>query len=678
MQHDAPPGLEPLVLPTGSPLALQESPASNTMELQDYVENAPVGMHWVDAAGIIKWANRAELELLGYEPHEYIGNHISEFHADKGKIGDILRRLGANETLRSFEAPLICKDGSIKFVQISSNVYREGGEFIHTRCFTVDVTSQSGYQAALQASEKRYRNLIAGLKTPLYTTDHKGRITLYNEAAAQLWGREPEVGVEFWCGSYRIFHTDGSPMALSECPMAICLREQRAVTDKEILVQRPDGSFRHVQPNPQPIFDENGKLIGAVNMLLDITRMRETERELRESELKYRELNTSLEEIITAKTQHLEKKNEELRKSEERYHKMVDEVEDYAIILLNADGLILNWNKGAEKIKGYREEEILGKSFELFYLKEDREKGLPFKLRTEAVEKGKAVHEGWRQRKDGTAFWGSIVLTALHDDDRRVIGFSKVTRDLTKSKLADDKMKLYLQQLEFQNNELEQFSYVASHDMKEPLRKIHFYNNFIMENCQGALDQKSKDYLQKSQDAARRMKALIDNLLTYSRAVTRVEGNEQTDLNLMLTELGHHHEDLTLHLDPLPVVTGVPFQLRQLFENLFSNAVKYKHPDRTAVVKVSASIVERSSVLDELSLQKYHKITVADNGIGLPANAGDRIFEIFQRVNRNTTVSGSGIGLAICKKIVQSHSGFIEASGSENEGAHFDVFLPVI
>src|SRR5580704_355085 len=123
--------------------------------------------------------------------------------------------------------------------------------------------------------------------------------------------------------------------------------------------------------------------------------------------------------------------NDELRKSEERYHKMIEEVEDYAILMLNREGIVQNWNKGAEKIKGYKESEIVGKSFRLFYLPEDREKKLPEKLIEEAVRNGKAIHEGWRMRKDGSKFWGSIVITALHDEERNVIGFSKVTRDLT-------------------------------------------------------------------------------------------------------------------------------------------------------------------------------------------------------------------------------------------------------
>src|ERR1700749_4069322 len=160
---------------------------------------------------------------------------------------------------------------------------------------------------------------------------------------------------------------------------------------------------------------------------------------------------------------------------EDQYHLMIEEIEDYAILMLDRDGIICNWNKGAEKIKGYREEEAVGKHFRIFYRQEDRDAGLPEQLIERAVREGKAIHEGWRQRKDGSVFWGSIVITALHNPEGQVIGFSKVTRDLTDKKRSEDRLRQYSRQLEAQNKELQQFAYAAAHDLKEPLRKIQVY-----------------------------------------------------------------------------------------------------------------------------------------------------------------------------------------------------------
>ena len=191
---------------------------------------------------------------------------------------------------------------------------------------------------------------------------------------------------------------------------------------------------------------------------------------------------------------------------------MVEEVEDYAIILLDREGIIQNWNKGAQKIKGYPESEIIGKSFSSFYLPDDRRDGLPEKLLSRAAEHGKTVHEGWRIRKDGSIFWGSTVLTALHGKDNNIIGFSKVTRDLTERKLAEDKLREYTRQLEFQNKELEQFAYAASHDMKAPLRKIHLFTSAIAESQANILDEQSKEFLSRTINAVKRMDNLIENL----------------------------------------------------------------------------------------------------------------------------------------------------------------------
>lgn len=129
---------------------------------------------------------------------------------------------------------------------------------------------------------------------------------------------------------------------------------------------------------------------------------------------------------------------EATRQSNVQHQKMVEEIEDYAIVLLDENGYIQNWNKGAERIKGYQPEEIIGKNFRVFYMQEDLERDLPHKLLKQAFEQGRAAHEGWRIRKDRSQFWGYTVITAIHDDDDKVIGFTKVTRDLTERKRAEE------------------------------------------------------------------------------------------------------------------------------------------------------------------------------------------------------------------------------------------------
>lgn len=671
-------------LPPGEPV--QYGSHWNPDELQDYVENAPLGLHWVDRNGIIKWANSAELSMLGYTKDEYIGHHIAEFHADQNKINDILHRLACDQTLNSYESELRCKDGSTKTVQITSNVFRDEGKFIHTRCFTTDISEQKHLLRALQASEQRYRKLVESLPIATYTCNLEGRITFFNARAAELWGYTPDISDDTvrFCACYKVRLPDGTFVPPHQTPMAIALQTGQSFSNVDAVVERPDGSTFQACVNIEPFFDEMGQRVGAINIFQDVTALKETEQALRASEARHRELAASLERKMQEKTADLERKHLELIKSEERYHKMIEEVEDYAIIFLDSNGIILNWNKGAEKIKGYREDEIIGKSFSNFYLPEDRRDGLPDKLLRRAAEHRKAVHEGWRVRKDGSIFWGSVVLTALHGSDDSIIGFSKVTRDLTEIKFAEDKLREYTAQLEFQNKELEQFAYAASHDMKAPLRKIHLFNTAIADNPANKLDEESREFLNRSIAAVKRLDSLIENLLTYAKTTANEANFEQVDLNkiidsvLMMHKEEFSQSDVTIESNQLPVVSAVPFQMEQLFSNLIHNSIKYKHPDRSGSIRIQATTVEGSAISAAQALphRQYYQISVIDNGAGFEPQYGEKIFQIFQRLDNVPSAGGSGIGLAICKKIVQNHHGFITAKGEMSKGAVIDVYLP--
>jgi len=501
---------------------------------------------------------------------------------------------------------------------------------------------------------------LDALPAAVYICNRTGHITYFNAAAAALWGRRPDTGDP--APKYAVFpkiFVDGELLPPERTPMAVALSAGQPFREFRAVLERADGSRFEAVLNISLLYDESGCLQGAVNM--------------------FREIN----ELHATHSKDLRMVAESLRKSEEHYHKMIEEVEDYAIFLLDSQGIVQNWNRGAEKIKGYREEEIVGRSFQEFYLPGDRQSGLPLKLLAEAREKGKAQHEGWRKRKDGSVFWASVVLTALHDGQGKTIGFSKVTRDLTSKKEAEDRIKDYLGKLEFQKEELEQFVYAASHDMKEPLRKILFYTSYIAGNELNVLDAKSRQYFNRSVEAAQRMTALIDDLLSYSRVSNPTDGFEDVDLRSVVGDIADFRREefeqkrVKLETNPLPVVKGVRFQLNQLLSNLVDNAVKYKHPDRDSHIVVESQKVSGAAAGHSPDgSRQYHKITVTDNGIGFDQAQSKRMFEIFQRLPTEVAVKGTGIGLAICKKIVQNHHGFIEARGEPGEGAVFSIYLP--
>lgn len=515
-----------------------------------------------------------------------------------------------------------------------------------------------------------FNDILGRLPAAIYTCDKNGYITFYNKAAAELWGREPETGRDMWCGSWKIYRPDGTHLPLDQCPMALALREGRPVQGREIIIERPDGERRIIMPHPDPIFDSAGRLVGALNMLVDITGQGETK--------------TLLEKLV-------KKRTDELVESEERYHRMIAEIQDYAILLLDTNGVIQNWNIGAEKIKGYTASEIVGKNFREFYTPADRDRQLPETLLNEARINGKANHEGWRIKKDGSKFWSSVVITALHDKANNVIGFSKVTRDLTEKKLNDDKLREQSRQLEAKNKELDKmnqelssFVYVSSHDLQEPLRKIQTFSSYILHFEKDRLSPKGKDFFNRLDTTAGRMKTLIHDLLVYSRTNATQSGLTPTPLDTFLQGAKDELKELIeekraiIECDALPELNVIPFQFQQLFTNVLGNSLKYAKKDVPPRIVIKAGMTQGSSINDKAAIPdaSYHHISFADNGIGFTPSNNQKIFEIFNRLHTKEEYDGTGIGLAICKKIAENHQGIISAEGKPQEGAVIHLYIP--
>jgi light-regulated signal transduction histidine kinase (bacteriophytochrome) len=314
-------------------------------------------------------------------------------------------------------------------------------------------------------------------------------------------------------------------------------------------------------------------------------------------------------------------------------------------------------------------------------LPQDRASGLPGKLLNEAAKNGRAAHEGWRLRKNQTRFWGSVAITALHDDNNSIIGFSKVTRDLTERKASEDRLREYTKELESQNQELEEFAYVASHDLQEPLRKIQTFSEIIHKNLQNP--EIAQKYLAKVDSSAKRMSELIKSVLNYSRLSK--DGHQTTDvaLNSILKDVTQDFELLiqeknaVIESEPLPVIKGSSLHLNQLFANLIGNSLKFT--ERNPIIKISSRPVRREQVLNNpsnLEGANYLEVAFSDNGIGFDQQFEKQIFTMFQRLHGKHEYSGTGIGLAICKKIMENHGGYITARAKEGTGATFYVYFP--
>ena len=391
------------------------------------------------------------------------------------------------------------------------------------------------------------------------------------------------------------------------------------------------------------------------------------------------ELNAQLEQRVAERTKELEKANRELlqlisererseknlRLAEEHFRLLVDGVRDYAIFTLDAAGRVASWNKGAERIKGYEAGEVLGKHASIFYPEADVAAG---KVQMEleiAARDGECIDEGLRVRKDGELFFARVVVTALKDDHGVLRGFSKLTRDITAQKRAEEELKR-------SNSELQQFAYVASHDLQEPLRMVANYTQLLGQRYRGKLDSDADEFIDFAVDGAQRMNKLIEDLLEFSRVGTRGKEFRICDTEAIiqnaLKNLSVAIEEgaAEIKIGVLPSIKCDASQMEKVFQNLIGNAIKYRSRGIPCVIEISASRGKGEWVF-----------CIKDNGIGIEPQHFARIFQIFQRLHTRDEYPGTGIGLTICKRIVERHGGRIWLDSRLGAGTMFFFTVPL-
>ncbi len=276
--------------------------------LKDYFENASICLHWVNADGIILWANLAELKLLGYTEEEYIGRHISEFHANKTAIGDIMNRLINKQRIQNYDAELICKDGSIRHVTINSTALWEGEKFVHTRCFTIDVTEQKLAAKVIIESEERFRQIATLVPLVIWTTDANGDCIFLSSYWEQLTGRSVKAGYRNeWLN---FIHPDDRDNVIAS--WKTCFHSRKPFEGKFRFLSA-SGSYIVTYANSRPICDSQGEVSGYIGILQDISA---------DEKIKY-----SLEKIVLDRTEDLRKRNAQLREAEKVLQNKNEELE---------------------------------------------------------------------------------------------------------------------------------------------------------------------------------------------------------------------------------------------------------------------------------------------------------------------------------------------------------------
>lgn len=639
----------------------------------------------IEASELGTW----ELNLLTNELH-YGGHYLEIFgHQEDAPVSyqylsqqihpddEVIRLTAFNRSLKTgilhFKSRIIWDDQSVHWVEVKGTVsYNEAYTPIRVVGTIQDITEEQNYQLALQESEQKFRLLADSMPQFVWTSDPQGNLNYYNQSIFNYSGIPPEkVRMDKWLD---LVHPDDREENLKRWKEAISTGQEYAFEHR---FRHRDGNYYWHLSRAIPQRDAEGNIQMWVGTSADIHAQKAT--------------NTELEKNVQEQIKELKRLNEALRKSEERYHQMVEEIQDYAIFYLNEEGIVENWNKGAEKIKGYVAQEIVGKSFTTFYTEKDRLNQLPEQLLEEARLKGKASHEGWRVRKSGDVFWASVVITAIHNEQNEVIGFTKVTHDLTDKKAAQDRIKANALQLEEKNRELERmnaelqsFAYVSSHDLQEPLRKIKTFSGRLLDKEKGNLSDSGKDMLNRINNAVLRMQTLIEDILTYSRTNTGERVFAHIDLHEAVNEVKEDFKEVIAEKNAVIEVKAsckiqvIRFQFKQLLVNLVSNSLKFSKPEVKPDIQINCAI-RMGNTIENLPTnpdQEYCQITLEDNGIGFDEEYNERIFEIFQRLHGKSDYKGTGIGLAIVKKIVDNHNGFITASGIPDQGATFNIYLP--
>ena len=419
---------------------------------------------------------------------------------------------------------------------------------------------------------------------------------------------------------------------------------------------RSDINQRYIQNYITPLRNEDGEVYAALAIGHDVTDLKRAE--------------------------------EDLKKSQRRFVKLFS-VSPVAMSLSRAsDGKVMDVNKAWGRMFEFHPLDVIGRNtaeIKISNLNERNDKVSQIKERGRSVQgiessfvlpSGNVLHTF--VSVESIDLDGELCLLTAYFDLKERIQAENIIKQ--KNRLLEEKNL----QLEQTNTELASFSFVASHDLQEPLRKIQTFSNRILDLGENEFSNEMKDYFNRILSATSRMKSLISDLLNYSRMNNAEMKFELTDLNVLANEAKNNLEErivetnAQLEISQLPTVEVIPHQFSQLFNNILSNAIKYRKPGEIPKIEISSQVIEGRTLSHYAADRNftYHKISIVDNGIGFEPIHAFKIFELFQRLHGVNQYEGTGIGLAICKKIMQNHRGFIEAEGAPGVGAVFTLYLP--
>lgn len=633
-------------------IALRESEARKTAILETSLD----AIVSVDNKGIVREWNSAAERIFGYRRETALGQRLESLIVPANLtekylpgLADYLMTGVASLIGRAIEVTATRQNGEQFPIELALAQIPASDPPFFT-AFIRDITDRKHAEEALRRSEARKAAVLETALDAIISMDQDGKIIEWNPAAERIFGYSRELALGRDMAELIV------PKAGSDARgkgLARFLQTGRGRTlghRTEVMALRANGAEFPVELTITKIPGDGPQVF--TTFVRDITERRRTE--------------------------------EALRKSEERFRLLVEGVEDYAIFMLDTHGRITTWNAGAERIMGYRAQEIIGRRFHRFYTADDVDRKKPDQALAVATAEGRFQDERWQMRKDGTQYWASFVITALRDESGRLTGFSTIARDITKRKHAEDEIRRLNAELEQRvqertaelqaaYQEMEAFSYSISHDLRAPLIHIAGFVEMLKSDLGPSLDEKSSRHLQTICDSTESMGRMIADLLTFSR-IGRAEMHK-VQFNITDTikdvrrdlQLQTQNRKVTWIIPELPDVYADPFLLRQALFNLLSNALKFSHRRDETRIEITVETTDRE-----------HIFAIRDNGAGFDMKYASKLFGVFQRLHAANEFEGTGIGLANVRRIIGRHGGRTWAEGVVDGGATFYFSLPII
>ncbi|MGA2686224.1 MAG: PAS domain-containing protein [Verrucomicrobiota bacterium] len=626
--------------------------------LRALIDNYPDSIYAKDKLARKILANKANVRYSGYKNEtETLGKSDKDLFSPEvaAKLLADDQKVLAGEPLIEHEERLVTSSGEVRWMLTTKIPWRDAdGNIIGIIGGGRNISKQKEMELKLIAEHNLLRTLIDNLPDGIYAKDAAGRKILANLADLKCFHYKTEAEAigktDFDLFPREIaekFHADDQKVI-----------QGQPVINREEYFPGDNGEKRWLLTSKLPLRDPDGKIVGLVGIGRDITEHKQAEESLARERTLLRTLIDNLPDSIYAKDAAGRK------------------------ILANPADL--------KNLRCKTEAEAFGKTdFDLF----PRDIAEKFWADDQKVIQGQPVinREEYFLDAEGAKCWLLTSKLPLRDQNGEITGLIGIGRDITDRKEAEDalreseaKLRQFTTQLERSNRELQDFAYVASHDLQEPLRKIVVFGERLKENSAEKLDAESRDFLERMQKAASRMQTLINDLLTFSRVTTKARPFTQVDLAEVAREVVNDLEGRIeqvkgrVEVGTLPVIEAEALQMRQLLQNLIGNALKFRRPEVAPVVKVAAQIITRPSPEGGAEVaKKLCQLTVSDNGIGFDEKYLDRIFNVFQRLHTRNEYEGTGMGLAIARKIVLYHHGDITAKSKPGQGTTFIATFPL-